>query len=130
MPLAIETGKEIFEKMKSIMQRQVPPLMVGKNTKDNFELIGNIPVPYGSTKKIVPGMFFASVLLNKTMVSLHFFPMYMVKDVFEPLVPNMIKLLKGKTCFNIKDVKEINEKELNTLFKKGVEVWKKSGYVL
>ena len=129
MPLTAETGKEIFEKMKSVLKKHCPPMVISKDDENNFELIGNKPVPYGSTKKIVPGMFFVSIVLNKTMVSLHFFPMYMIKDLFEPLVPNMIKLLKGKTCFNIKDVKEINDKELNALLIKGVEVWKESGYI-
>ena len=129
MPLTPETRKEIFEKIKSIMLQQSPPMVVSKDDENNFELIGNKPVPYGSTKKIVPGMFFVSVLLNKTMVSLHFFPMYLNNELYESLVPNMIKLLKGKTCFNIKDVKEINEKELNALLKKGVNVWREMGYL-
>ena len=129
MPLTNETGKEIFERMKSLLKKQCPPMVISKDDKNNYELIGNKPVPYGSTKKIVPGMFFVSIVLNKTMVSLHFFPMYMRKDLFEPLVPNMIKLLKGKTCFNIKDVNEINEKELDALLSRGVDAWKKSGFM-
>lgn len=129
MPFTAETGKEVFEKIKSVLQKQCPPMVISKDDENNFELIGNKPVPYGSTKKIVPGMFFVSIILNKTMVSFHFFPMYLNKEIYEPLVPNMIKLLKGKTCFNIKDDKEINEKELNALLSKGIDVWKKMGYL-
>lgn len=129
MPFTAETGKEVFEKMRSVLQKQCPPMVISNDVENNFELIGNKPVPYGSTKKIVPGMFFVSIILNKTMLSFHFFPMYLNKELYEPLVPNMIKLLKGKTCFNIKDDKEINEKELNALLSKGIDVWKKMDYL-
>ena len=129
MPLTAETKKEIFEKMKSIMQKQIPPLVISKNTDDNFELIGDKPVPYGSTKKIVPGMYFSSLLVRKDLISFHFFPMYINREVFIPLIPNMIKILSGKTCFNIKKLEQMNEKELSALFKRGIELFKELGYL-
>ncbi len=129
MPLTVETGIEIFEKIKSVLQKQSPPMIVSKNTKDCFELIGNKPVSYGSKKVMAPGMYFSSVFARKDMISLHFFPIYMKKEMFEPLIPNMIKLLKGKSCFNFKKPEDVNEKELNALIKKGIEAWIKLGYM-
>jgi hypothetical protein len=129
MPLTPETGNLIFEKIKSVLQKQCPPMIVSKNTKDCFELIGNKPVPYGSKKVMAPGMFFLSVFVRKDMISFHFFPIYMNREIFEPLIPNMIKLLKGKSCFNFKKSEQVDEKELSALLKKGVEAWKKNGYM-
>ena len=129
MPLTPETRKQIFENIKSVLQKQSPPMVVSKNTKDCFELIGNKAVPYGSKKVMAPGMYFSSVVVRKDMISFHFFPIYMNREIFESLIPNMIKLLKGKSCFNFKKPEQVNEKELSALLKKGIEAWTKLGYM-
>jgi hypothetical protein len=40
-----------------------------------------------------------------------------------------MKRLKGKSCFNFKTEEEIVEKELHALLKKGLQSWKKQGYL-
>ncbi len=129
MPLAPEIRKEIFEKIRSALERQVPPMVVSKERADVFELSGNKPVPYGSKKEIVPGMYFSSVVARKDMISFYFFPLYYHEDDFKDLIPTMIKCLKGKTCFNFKKSEQVDEKELNALLKKGVKAWMKNGYM-
>ena len=130
MPLNDETRKHIFDTVKSVLEKQSPPLVISKNSAEVFELIGNKPVPYGSKKQIVPGMYFSSVVARKDMVSFYFFPIYYHEDDFKDLIPTLIKCLKGKTCFNFKKVEQVDEKELNALLKKGVQAWKKNGYMM
>ena len=103
-------------------------MVVSKDKKDVFEIMGNKAVPYGSKKVIVPGMYFSSVVARKDMVSFYFFPMYMA-DGFKEHIPNMLKTLKGKTCFNIRKPEQVDEKELLALLKKGMAAWKKLGYM-
>ena len=129
MPFTPEVRKEIFERIRSVLQKQSPPMVVAKDKEGVFELMGNKPVPYGSKKQIVPGMYFSSVVARKDMVSFYFFPIYFHTGDFINLIPVMSKCLKGKTCFNIKKPEQVNEKELSALLKKGVQVWKKSGYM-
>ena len=80
-------------------------------------------------KRLCLVCFFVSVIICKDMVSFHFFPCIINRECLNHLIPNMIKLLKGKTCFNIKKPEQVNEKELTALLKKGVEAWKKLGYM-
>ena len=132
MPITPETKQAIFNKLKATMEQCCPPMVVPKKNlgrQDAFEIIGNTPVPYGSTKKIVPGMFFVSIVPGKDMVSFHFFPIYMNKEAFKDLAPLTMKYLKGKSCFNFNKVEQVNEKEIEALLKKGVAVWQKLGYV-
>ncbi len=128
MPLSPASKKEITDKLKSAFLKCTPPMVIAGQTKDAMQLMGNTPVPYGYSKKIVPGMFFCSFVVRKDMVSFHFFPMYM-HDEFLDIVPNFRKTLKGKTCFNIKKPEQIIDKELAKLLKKGVVAWKKLGYL-
>lgn len=129
MPLNPVIRQEIFEKLKAGLQKQSPPMAISKDKNDVFELIGNKPVPYGSRKTIVPGMYFSSIVARKDMVSFYFFPAYFNEEAFRKLIPEMSKYLKGKTCFNFKKPEQVNEKELNALLKKGVQAWKKNGYM-
>jgi hypothetical protein len=124
-----EMRKEIFEKIKFVLQKQSPPMLVSKNSENCFELTGNKPVAYGSKKQIVQGMYFSSVVAHKDMISFHFFPIYMKKELFEPLIPTTKKYMKGKSCFNFKKAEQVNETELTALLKKGAEAWKKLGYM-
>ena len=129
MPFTPETSKVIFQKIKTIMLRHSPPMVITKDDKVNFELIGNKLVPYGAKKEIIPGMYFSSSVVRKSMISFYFFPLYFNLSEFESLIPTMKKCLKGKTCFHIKNLSEFNEKELESLFKKGVKVWEKNGFM-
>ena len=129
MPLTSEIRKSIFELLKTALAKQSPPMVVSKDKESVFELMGNKPVPYGSKKVIVPGMYFSSVVTRKDIVSFYFFPLYFHEDEYRDIIPTLIKCLKGKTCFNFKKPEQINEKELNAMLRKGVQAWKKSGYM-
>ncbi len=129
MPLTVEAMNIIFNALKSALEKLSPPMVVSKNKKGVFELIGNKPVPYGSKKTIVPGMYFSSVVARKDMVSFYFLPLYYHQKDFIDTIPSMKKYLKGKTCFNFKKSEEVNNKELEALLKKGAKAWKKSEYM-
>jgi hypothetical protein len=129
MPLKPETRKAIFDKLKSSLLQQCPPMVCAKHNVDCYEIIGNKPVPYGSTKKIVPGMYFASTVARKDMVSFYFMPIYYDKENYLDLAPTLLKNLKGKACFNFKKAEQVDEKELDAMLKKGAQVWKKHGYM-
>ena len=128
MPLSPESKNEIVLKLKAALNKCAPPMVIARQSENGMELMGNKPVPYGYDKKIVPGMYFSSLVVRKDMVSFYFFPMYMNEE-FKELIPTMIKTLKGKTCFNFKKPEQVNEKELAALLKKGVAAWKKQGYM-
>lgn len=129
MPLKPEVRQNIFTVLKEALARQCPPMVCAKDTAMAYEIIGNKPVPYGSTKKMVPGMYFSSVVARKDMVSFYFFPLYSHERNFRNLAPTLMKCLKGKSCFNFKKEEEVVEKELNALLKKGIQSWKQQGYM-
>ena len=130
MTLTTEERLEIFNSIKEVLKEQCPPMKVSKEKEGVFELMGTKPVPYGSKKVMVPGMYFCSVVARKDMVSYYFFPIYFHKADYIDLIPTMSKFLKGKTCFNFKKTGQVNQKELRALLKKGVQAWKKLGYMV
>ena len=129
MPITDETRNLIFTKLKKSLEQCTPPMVAkGGSTPLAYELIGNKPVPYGYDKKIIPGMFFASIAQRKDSVAFYFFPSYMHPKLKE-VAPSLYKCLKGKTCFHFKNPEQVDEKELSVLLKRGVAEWKKAGYM-
>ncbi|MCY7409518.1 MAG: DUF1801 domain-containing protein [Chitinophagales bacterium] len=129
MPITAETKNNIFSLLKKVMEESCPPLVITKNSKEGIEVIGNIPTPYGSKKVMVPGMYFASALIRKDNVSFYFFPIYYHEKDFEKLIPTLLKCLDGKTCFHFKKEEQAVEKEIKAMFKKGIEMYRKQGWV-
>lgn len=129
MGLKPEIRKAIFETLKASLRKQCPPMICSKDTATRFEIIGNTPVLYGSTKKIVPGMYFASAVPRKDMVSFYFMPIYYHQKDFAGVASTLLESLTGKACFNFKKLEQIEKEELDALLKKGVRAWKKLGYL-
>lgn len=129
MAISDETRKAIYVRIKKQLDKCTPPMQAKSDPdKLTYEMIGNKPVPYGYDKKIIPGMYFASVAQRKDSVAFYFFPSYMEKGM-KDAAPSLYKCLKGKTCFHFKKEDQVDEKELATLLKLGVAAWKKAGYM-
>lgn len=129
MPITEETRNNIFSRLKKNLEKYTPPLVVSKDSLNTeFEIIGNKPVPYGHDKKIVPGMYFASIANRKDSVAFYFFPLYLEAGLAEA-APTLTKYLKGKTCFHFKKEEHVNEKELAILMEKALVAWEKFGYM-
>jgi len=130
MPVTLDTKKKIVNAVKKIMKQHAPPLIEKKSeVAIGYELIGNVATPYGYKKEMMPGMYFASIVIRKDSVVLYFFPTYLNVKEFVSIAPNTYKCLKGKTCFHFKKPEDVNEKELNAMIKKGIEYYKKQGWI-
>ena len=129
MPITSEAREKIFSVLKKVMEDHCPPLVVKRKGKKGFEVIGNVPTPYGYKKEMVPGMYFASAVVRKDNVSVYFFCCYTHPKEVEKLTPTVMKCLDGKTCFHFKKEEQAVEKELRAMFKKGIDVYRKQGWV-
>ncbi|MCX6291154.1 MAG: hypothetical protein NT126_05260 [Bacteroidetes bacterium] len=127
--MTTEEGVKILDTIRATMKKHAPPMVVSKNGAEGLELMGNKPVPYGSKKIMVPGMYFCSVIMRKDSVNFYFFPIYFHLDDYKEKCPSILKYLKGKTCFHFKKLEQVNKKELDAMLKTGVQAWKKMGYM-
>lgn len=129
MPIAPETRKKIFSVLKKVMEENCPPLVQKINKDDAIEVIGNVSAPYGHKKEMVPGMYFASALIRKDNVSFYFFCNYTNPEEFNSIAPAIMKCLDGKSCFHFNKEEQVVEKELKAMFKKGIELYRKQGWI-
>src|SRR4030095_387846 len=87
MLITTETKESIFSTLKKVLQDHCPPLVEKQNKKDTYEVIGNVPAPYGHKREIIPGMFFATAVIRKDNVSFYFFCNYIHPEEFEKIAP-------------------------------------------
>ncbi len=74
-------------------------------------------------------VFFASIIIQSRHVGLYYMPVYTdtdLKDVFEP---ELLKLLKGKSCFHIKKLDSILERQIKEALEAGYQLYKRRGWI-
>lgn len=117
---------ETFNGLKKILSKYEPPLVAKTNYQTRYELVFDKPFETKSKKtgNIIKKdeLYFAAIIVQSAYVGLYFMPIYSHKKEFKDLSPGFLKLLKGKTCFHVKNL----DKELITEIKKMIA----KGYLL
>lgn len=117
---------KLQSQLKDLLRAQCPPLKVRKDLDTTFEVAGTIPTMQGKQK--VDGYYFASIVPKPKDIRLYFFPIYTHVSSFS-ISDDLKKQLKGKSCFHLKNVDESLLSEIESMIKKGVELYQKDGLI-
>jgi hypothetical protein len=74
-------------------------------------------------------VYFAGLIIQSSYVGFYYMPIYTetkLKEVFEP---ELLSLLKGKSCFHIKKLDANLERQIKNALKTGYELYEKRGWV-
>ena len=123
----------VFEELVTILKAHVPPFstkvpLVVRNKKA-FQI--TVPKPV-----VVPGSYggkpvpiqLAAVILQKGYVGLYVMCIYMNPAAKDKL-PNLKKLLKGKSCFHVKMLDDVLKREVEEALVIGAAEYQKRGWV-
>ena len=78
--------------------------------------------------RIHPELCFASVLIQKGYVGFYFFPVYTNDSLKQKLTPGLLKTLKGKTCFHIKNGDPVILQEIKEALQAGYDYYVSRGW--
>lgn len=117
----------IFKKLKKLLKKYE------KNLKPKFDLdskydlwsFGDFEIANRKRKEI----YFAGLIIQSSYVGFYYMPVYTnvkLKDVFEP---ELLKLLKGKSCFHIKKLDANLEKQIENALCIGYKLYIKRGWI-
>ncbi|NRF38236.1 DUF1801 domain-containing protein [Pedobacter foliorum] len=119
---------EIFQTIRASLQ---PYATVGFsnriNSETSFDLWSDKNVIIEGKKK--NEVFFASVTIQKEHVGFYYMPVYAEPDMKKILDPNLLKLLKGKSCFHIKKLDDTLMSEIEDALAAGFKLYKEKGWV-
>lgn len=74
-------------------------------------------------------IFFAGLMIQKGYVGFYFFPVYTDPGLKIQLQPELLKTLKGKSCFHIKKNDPVLFEQMNDALKKGFDLYKTKGWI-
>lgn len=70
----------------------------------------------------------ASLVVQKGYVGFYFMPIYMNPALQDKLAPELMKLLKGKTCFHIKSLDDTLLATVEAALKLGTKAFRERGW--
>lgn len=119
---------EIFQTIRASMQPYAAKgFVVKKNTDDVYELWSERDIEIDGRKR--SEVFFASVCIKKNYVGFYFMPVYVEPELKAVLHPDLLKRLKGKSCFHITKLTEELLDQLVNALTSGFTFYKQKGWV-
>ncbi len=90
-------------------------------------LVSDKPVEVNGRKR--DELWFAAALVQKGYVGFYFMPVYTRPEIKEIFKPELLKCLKGKSCFHIKKADELIYTQIEEALKKGYLAHKERGWL-
>jgi|WetSurMetagenome_2_1015567.scaffolds.fasta_scaffold163565_3 hypothetical protein len=115
--------QKVFEDLSNILQQHISPLEARIQTATRLDAYGTIKASL--LKKEFDGMYFGSVIIQKSYVGFYFFPIYTHPHEFKDIPEALRKCLKGKSCFHITTDDPVMMKSVSAMVKKGIQLYKK-----
>lgn len=119
---------EIFQTIRAAMQ---PYEAMGFNSRINSDTEYDL---WSDKNVVLMGkqrneIYFAGLKIMKSSVTLHFMLIYTNPEVKELLHPDLLKLLKGKSCFHVKKLDETLMGQIATALEVGYKAYKQNEWV-
>lgn len=119
---------EIFQTIRASLQ---PYAVMGfdnrVNSETTYDLWSNKNVVIEGKKR--DEVFFASVVIQKGHVGFYFMPVYAEPDLKTVFEENLLRLLKGKSCFHLKALDEVLLSQIEDALAEGFKIYKEKGWV-
>lgn len=123
---------EIFAELRETLLPYSPPFKKreGKNVsgKDSFELWAEGEFEaFGRKRKEI---FFAGLIMQKAYVGFYFMPIYSDPEAMRKIFsPRLLKCLKGKSCFYIKDLDDDLKTDIKRALAEGFALYNQREWV-
>ncbi|MHC1703009.1 MAG: hypothetical protein AB9846_03775 [Tenuifilaceae bacterium] len=117
---------KIFTSIKRLLKKYENPLVAKLDLDSKYDLWSIKDVEFlGKKRKEV---YFAGLIIQSNYVGFYYMPVYANEDLKKVFHPDLLKLLKGKSCFHIKTLDKDFEKNIEEALKIGYDLYKKNGW--
>jgi hypothetical protein len=121
---------DIFVRLRDALSQYSPPLVARTGTvagKDDYHLWSEKDVVVaGRPRKEV---FFAGLIVQKGYVGLYYMPVYAEPARRELFAPELLQLLKGKSCFHVLRLDDQLLLHVEEALRQGFELYRERGWV-
>lgn len=122
-----DAKSKIFQEIRSVMVKYIPPLAVLRDTENIFELTATKTVEFMGKKR--NGIYFGAVMVKKGFVGFYLMTIYAQPGLVQKLGPDLKKLLKGKSCFHVNKLTQELLQQIKDSIETGIECYRKLGFI-
>ena len=117
----------VWRGILTLLEKYTPPLEVRNDIKGGYHLwsVKDITV-VGRKKKEV---YFAGVIPQKGYVGFYYMPIYTNPEQKSMFKPELLALLKGKSCFHVRRLEPEVKKQIRDALASGFKLYKQHGWV-
>ena len=119
--------QQIFSQIRDLISRYSPPLVAKKDQADYYDLWSVKDVVIAGRKK--KEVFFAGVIIQKGYVGFYFMPVYVDEEMKKVFSPELLALLKGKSCFHLRRNDATVMDQIEKALQIGFDIYRKNGWV-
>jgi hypothetical protein len=127
MPQKPSNLRSIFKTLRGLLQAYQPPLVAKMNDARRFDLWSRKDILIEGRNR--SEVFFASVIIQKSYVGFYYMPVYTSPEMKRLFAPELLSLLKGKSCFHIKTLDARLLAQVKRAMEAGFKLYKKNGWV-
>ena len=118
---------EIFAQLKELLVKYNPPFVAKIDNERWYDLysIKDLVIEGRKRKEV----FFAGIIIQKAYVGLYYMPVYAEPEIKALFKPELLKLLKGKSCFHIKSLDDVILGQIRQALKDGFNLYQERSWV-
>jgi hypothetical protein len=116
----------IFLSLKNLLSPYAPPLVPKLDDASRYDLwsIKDLMIEGRKRKEV----YFAGLVIQKGYVGFYFMPVYAETDLKAVFAPELLRLLKGKSCFHIKKLTPELLDQVKSALQIGYEAYQARGW--
>ena len=117
----------LFIQLKGILKKYEDSLKSKTDAIGNYDLWSFKDVEIAGRKR--KEVFFASFVTRKKYVGFYYMPIYTDTELSEVFKPELLGLLKGKSCFHIKELTHELENQIKEALDIGYKLYQVRGWI-
>jgi len=118
---------EVFAQLKELLVKYNPPFVTGTNNERWYDLYSIKDVEIQGRKR--KEVWFAGIIIQKAYVGFYYMPVYAEPERKAIFKPELLKLLKGKSCFHIRKLDNELLIQIEEALEEGFVMFKERGWV-
>lgn len=118
---------KIYARLKKILKKYEDPLKPKFDLDSKYDLwsFKNIEIDGRKRKEV----YFTGLIIQSSYVGFYYMPVYTDTNLTEVFHPDLLKLLKGKSCFHVKAIDEDLAKHIDRALSIGHDLYRKRGWI-
>ena len=117
----------LFSQLRALLKKYESILKPKKDEDGFYDLWSFKSLEIAGRKR--KEVFFASVVTRKNYVGFYYMPIYTDTGLSEVFKPELLSLLKGKSCFHIKNLSSELETQIKEALDIGYNLYQEKGWV-